>query len=187
MERTRAPAWTLYASDALNAPMDRMAAAMAAHVVVGTDPVLVGIRRRGVPIARMLNERLASRFNLGPLPEVELTITRYADDLTLLHPETRLSDDAAARWLDLSGRTAIVVDDVLYHGHSLLRAVEYLRGRAVGEVRTAVLVDRNIARLPIRADVAGLVLEVAPGDVVECHVPPYEPELAVKLWQRGDG
>jgi len=44
-----------------------------------------------------------------------------------------------------------------------------------------VLVDRNVARLPIRADIVGIRLQVAPPDIVECHVPPYERDFAVEL------
>ena len=45
----------------------------------------------------------------------------------------------------------------------------------------AVLADRHVAQLPIRADVVGVHLQVAPPDVVECHVPPYEPLFQIEL------
>ena len=44
-----------------------------------------------------------------------------------------------------------------------------------------MLVDRGGARLPFRADVLGLRLEIAPPDIIECNVPPYEPELKIEL------
>jgi pyrimidine operon attenuation protein / uracil phosphoribosyltransferase len=48
-----------------------------------------------------------------------------------------------------------------------------------------VLVDRQRHRLPIRADIVGLPLKIAPSDVIECNVPPYEDDFAVDLWRPG--
>jgi pyrimidine operon attenuation protein / uracil phosphoribosyltransferase len=59
-----------------------------------------------------------------------------------------------------------------------------LRGRESLE-RPAVLVDRQRHRLPIRADIVGLPLKIAPSDVIECNVPPYEDDFAVDLWRPG--
>ncbi len=75
----------------------------------------------------------------------------------------------------------LLVDDVLYRGHSLLRALEWLQLRRPAAIRVAVLVDRDIALLPVCADVVGVHLNVAPGDVVDCRVPPYEPTFAIHL------
>jgi pyrimidine operon attenuation protein/uracil phosphoribosyltransferase len=47
-----------------------------------------------------------------------------------------------------------------------------------------VLVDRDVARLPVRTDVVGVRLDVAPGDVIECNVPPYEGELRIELLKK---
>ena len=44
-----------------------------------------------------------------------------------------------------------------------------------------VLVDRGVTRLPIRADITGMRLDVAPQDIIECNVPPYEPEFRIDL------
>ena len=48
-------------------------------------------------------------------------------------------------------------------------------------IRAAVLADRCVAQLPVHADIVGIRLQVAPGDVVECNVPPYEDELRIEL------
>ena len=47
----------------------------------------------------------------------------------------------------------------------------------------AVLVDRCVATLPLHADVVGLRLQVAPGHIIECHVPPYETDFSLQLLQ----
>jgi pyrimidine operon attenuation protein/uracil phosphoribosyltransferase len=73
----------------------------------------------------------------------------------------------------------------MYRGHSLLRAVQYLAGRQPAEIRTVVLVDRGVARLPVRTDIVGVRLDVAPCDIIECSVPPYEPRFQIDLVQPG--
>jgi pyrimidine operon attenuation protein/uracil phosphoribosyltransferase len=77
----------------------------------------------------------------------------------------------------------LVVDDVMYRGHSLLRAVEYLASRQPAEIRTVVLVDRGVAKLPVRTDIVGVRLDVAPTDIIECNVPPYEEHFRIDLMQ----
>ena len=75
----------------------------------------------------------------------------------------------------------LIVDDVLYLGHSLARVVTYLSQRGAPTIRAAVLADRCTTRLPVRADIVGVRLQVAAGDVVECNVPPYEPTFRIEL------
>lgn len=117
------------------------------------------------------------------LERIDLTIKRYADDLTLLHPQTQLTEQPEHAGIDLSGRVVVLVDDVLYGGFSLNKEVQYLLGKGVKTIITAVLVDRVCATLPIHADVAGLKLQEASGNIVECHVPPFEPLFQVVLVQ----
>jgi pyrimidine operon attenuation protein/uracil phosphoribosyltransferase len=173
----------LYDTSQLDAIVHRMARRAAGLFTGHPDVLLVGIRRRGVPIAEMLRERLVRDFDFAEIPLLELQIKRYADDLTLLYPETSLVEDPAHASLDLAGRTVMVVDDVMYQGHSMLRAVEWLARKSPAEIRTVVLVDRDVARLPIRTDIVGARLDVAPGDIIECNVPPYEPVFRIDLCQ----
>jgi pyrimidine operon attenuation protein/uracil phosphoribosyltransferase len=137
--------------------------------------------RRGAPLAHAIAARLSARHGIADVEIIELKVQRYADDLALLHPETLLAETPEQAALDLRGRTALVVDDVLYAGHSLWRTVGWLRAKGADCVRVAVLADRGNARLPVHADVVGLHLEVPEGWVVECNVPPYEPELGIDL------
>lgn len=171
---------TIYDSAQLERVLDAMAARLAA-LLQGAGPVtLVGVRRRGAPLADWLLARLPTG---AAIERLDLLIKRYADDLTLLHPQTQLTETGGQADLDLAGRTAVVVDDVLYQGHSLNKAVQYLLSKGAERILTAVLVDRVCATLPIHADVAGLRLQVAPGQIVECHVPPFEPILQIVLVQ----
>lgn len=170
----------LYDTAETETVLDAMAA-RAAALIAGRDTTLVGILRRGAPIAAMLRDRLARDHGRADVSLVEVKIKRYADDLQLLHPQTLLTEDPAHAALDFTGRCVLLVDDVLYRGHSLLRALDWAARRGAAEVLAAVLADRNVATIPVHADIVGVRLQVAPDDVVECHVPPYEPDLSIRL------
>lgn len=174
----------IYNSAELARVLDTMAARLAGLLHEGAPATLVGVRRRGAPLADALLARLRPLLPAAvPVERLDLLIKRYADDLTLLHPETRLTESQEHAALDLAGRTVVVIDDVLYQGHSLNKAVQYLLAKGAERILTAVLVDRVCARLPLHADVIGIRLQVAPGQIVECHVPPFEPVFQIVLVQ----
>jgi pyrimidine operon attenuation protein/uracil phosphoribosyltransferase len=173
----------LYDTVQLDTIVDDMARQAAGLLTGRTQVAIVGILRRGAPLADRLQARLAEAWGLAHCMRLDLKITRYADDLTLLYPETQLTENPAHATLDLAGHTVLVVDDVMYHGHSLLRAVEYLACRQPAEIRTVVLVDRGAAKLPVRTDIVGVRLDVAPSNVIECNVPPYEDSFRIDLLQ----
>ena len=184
MEEASSQRTCLYNADDLDAIIADMAR-QAAGLLTGRKRIaIIGLLRRGAPLAEMLRDRLARDYGLAGLPLYKLHVKRYADDLTLLHPETELTESAEQAALDLSGATVLVVDDVLYRGHSMLKAVEYLAGKNPADIRAVVLVDRGVTLLPIRADITGMRLDVAPQDIIECNVPPYEPEFRIDLLQR---
>ena len=174
---------TLYDTVALARVLDAMAAGLAQRLHGATAVTLVGVRRRGAPLADALLARLRPRLPGADIARFDLLIKRYADDLTLLHPDTQLTEQAGQAGQDLSGRVLVVIDDVLYQGFSLNKALQYLLARGGKTILTVVLVDRVCATLPIHADVAGLKLQVAPGHIVECHVPPFEPTFQIVLVQ----
>lgn len=173
----------LYQSAQLDAVINAMAWQAAGFFTAKQRLMIVGILRRGAPLAEMLHNRLVNHFNLTNIALMNLHIKRYADDLTLLHPETKLTENPGDADLDLTNTTVLVMDDVMYHGHSMLRAVEYLATKQAAEIRTAVLVDRGANKLPVRIDIAGVRLDVAPSNIIECNVPPYEKEFRIDLFQ----
>lgn len=175
-----------YAPDQMPALIDHMAA-QAGPLLIGQERVaIIGVLRRGAPLADRLAEALNRQFNMPAPIRLDVKVKRYADDLKLLHPETQLTETAENAGLNLAGYTLLVVDDVLYTGSSLLRVIEWLNAKSPRAIYTAVLADRHVTRLPIRADVVGAHLQVAPPDVVECHVPPYEPQFQIELLRLND-
>ena len=171
----------LYAPDQMQPIIDAMAM-QAAPLLAGHEKIaVIGILRRGAPLADRLVASLKKQFNLPEPLRLDLKVKRYADDLTLLHPETQLTEQAGQAGLELKGYVLLVVDDVLYTGNSLLRVIEWLNAKSPSAIYTAVLADRHVSQLPIRADVTGVHLQVAPPDVVECHVPPYEALFQIEI------
>lgn len=116
--------------------------------------VLVGIQRRGVPLARRIAVAIRENEGTGLLPVGALDITFYRDDLSLVaqQPVVKGTDIPFA----IDGRTVVLVDDVLYTGRTIRAAMDALVdfGRPQA-IRLAVLVDRGHRELPIRADHVG--------------------------------
>ena len=135
----------------------RRAVARLAHEVLehneGVDSlVLVGLRTRGIPLARRLQQRIRE-FEGADVPLGELDITLYRDDV-YHHPPRALSPTSIP--VDISDKTVILVDDVLYTGRTIRAALDALidlgRPRAI---QLVCLIDRGHRELPIRPDYVG--------------------------------
>ena len=130
--------------------------------------VLVGIRTRGVPIA----ERLAANIEKieGQKPPVGvLDITLYRDDLSTLayQPIVRPTELP----VDITGKTVVLVDDVLYTGRTIRAALDAIidNGRPK-TIQLAVLVDRGHRELPIRADFVGKNVPTSSKEVISVQL-----------------
>jgi len=173
----------LYDTAQLEVVVDDMARNAAGLLAGRQKTAVIGVLRRGAPLADRLIQVMERRYGVASPVRLDLSVKRYADDLTLLHPQTRLVEDQRNTAVDLAGYTVLVVDDVLYTGHSLLTVVEYLARKQPAEIRIVTLVDRGVTRLPMRTDVVGVRLDIAPTDIIECNVPPYESEFRIELLQ----
>ena len=150
-----------------------------AHEIIEANPeldgvALVGIHRRGVPLAqrlrRLIEERAGEEVALGALD-----ITFYRDDVHVRGGEAPLHAQPVVRstTLDfpLEGMTCILVDDVLYTGRTIRAAIEALFDYGRPErVQLACLVDRGHRELPIRPDYVGKNLPTARDERVQVQL-----------------
>ncbi|KAA1424158.1 bifunctional pyr operon transcriptional regulator/uracil phosphoribosyltransferase PyrR [Nocardioides antri] len=118
-----------------------------------SDLVLLGIPRRGVPLAHRIASRI-SAVEEYDVPVGSLDVTMYRDDLRMKPARTLLHTEIPGDGID--GKVVVLVDDVLFSGRTIRAALDTLndvgRPRAV---QLAVLVDRGHRELPIRADFVG--------------------------------
>ena len=139
---------------------------------------LIGILRRGKPLATMLAERLSARINFS-IEVGELKLKRYSDKLDLLHDRPHINTDVLD--IDVEDRHLILVDDVLYTGETMFRAACSLRAAGASHIQTAFLCTRPGLKMPLHADFVGARFDVRPDWVIHCSVPPYEDELGIVL------
>jgi pyrimidine operon attenuation protein / uracil phosphoribosyltransferase len=117
--------------------------------------VLVGIKTRGIYLAKRLAERI-QQIEGASIPVGELDITLYRDDLSKITVNEEPLVKGSEIPIDITNQKVILIDDVLYTGRTVRAALDALVdiGRP-SSVQLAVLVDRGHRELPIRADYVG--------------------------------
>ena len=146
----------------------------------GTDGLLlIGIQRRGVPLARRIADAIAENEG-ARVPVGALDITFYRDDLSLVAQQPIVKGTELPMGID--GRTVVLVDDVLYTGRTIRAAMDALVdfGRPQA-IRLAVLVDRGHRELPIRADHVGKNIPTSREELVKVHLEETDGEDVVEI------
>jgi pyrimidine operon attenuation protein/uracil phosphoribosyltransferase len=130
--------------------------------------VLVGIRRRGYPLAKRIAAKI-HEFESVEIPVGALDITLYRDDLQMIAHQPVVSGTEIA--FDIDEKVVVLVDDVLFTGRTVRAALDELidfgRPRAI---QLAVVVDRGHREIPIRADFVGKNVPTSKREVIMVHV-----------------
>ena len=148
----------------------------------GRPVVLIGIQRRGVPMARRMANRIAEKTQREPQIGT-LDINLYRDDLTRVasHPVVQKTEVPA----NIDDRDVVLVDDVLYTGRTIRAALDALCD--FGRMRTiqlAVLIDRGHRELPIEANFIGKKIATKDNEVVEVKLKEIDGEDAIYVMEK---
>jgi pyrimidine operon attenuation protein/uracil phosphoribosyltransferase len=148
------------------------------------DLALVGVRRRGVPIAKRLAD-IIKDITGHDIPTGSLDITLYRDDVAkqAAKPLVRRTDIT----FSIDEKKILLVDDVLFTGRTTRAALDALTdfGRPKA-IQLVVLVDRGHRELPIRADYVGKNIPTAPADTVHVRLREIDEREEVELDSGGD-
>jgi pyrimidine operon attenuation protein/uracil phosphoribosyltransferase len=154
----------IMSADDVRRALTRMSHELLERNAGADDLVLVGIRTRGVPLARRIAEQ-SGRLEGRAVPHGGLDVTLYRDDLGHSRPKAPRPTSLP---VDVGGRKVVLVDDVLYTGRTIRAAMDALmdfgRPRAI---QLLVLVDRGHRELPIRPDYVGKNVPTARHESIE--------------------
>src|SRR4030095_2569400 len=157
--------------------LSRLASEIVERNVGTSDLLLVGIRRRGVPLAERIADKI-EHLEGGRPPPAQLDISLYRDDLSTMGPRPVVNKtDIPA---DVTDSTIVLVDDVLYTGRTVRAArdelVDFGRPR---RVELAVLIDRGHRELPIQADYVGKDVQTTDSEIVKVMLKDYDEDEQV--------
>jgi pyrimidine operon attenuation protein / uracil phosphoribosyltransferase len=158
-----------------------------AHEIVerngGTEALgLVGIRRRGVPLAQRLSQ-LIERIERNPVPVGALDITFYRDDLSTIGPKPVVQEREIGFPID--EKRIVLLDDVLFTGRTTRAAMDALfaQGRP-SKVELGVLIDRGHRELPVHASFVGRTVQTSLREVIEVKLSEIDQVDKVLLMER---
>lgn len=144
--------------------------------------VLIGIRTRGVPLAKRLSEIINTIEGTSP-PVGALDITqhrddRHGDDLAPLLSETEIN-------FDVEGKTVVLVDDVIFTARTARAALDAVMslGRP-SRIQLAAFIDRGHSELPIRANFVGKNIPTSLEEVIAVKLEEYDGEDSVSIYAK---
>jgi len=163
---------------ALLRALTRIAHEIAEQNDSSADVVIIGVQRGGLHVARRLSTLLAGIWG-QPVPVGSLDVSMHRDDL-----HQRLSPDIHPTVIpfDVTGKTVVLVDDVLFSGRTIRSAMDALNdfGRP-RRIQLAVLIDRGHRELPIKADFVGKNVPTALSENIRVHFSEVDGEDSVQL------
>jgi len=145
---------------------------------------LVGIRRRGVPLAQRI-AKVINQIEHTQIPVGSLDITLYRDDLSTVGPKPLVQKSALE--ISIAGKNVILVDDVLYTGRTIRAALDALfdHGRPA-RVQLLVLIDRGHRELPIEAAFVGRKVQTTDTQIVEVKLNEVDNLEKVQMVERSE-
>ena len=171
---------TLMTSEEMTRALKRISHQILENNQGADNIVFLGIRRRGVPLAKVLAGNIRT-IEGREVPVGDLDITLYRDELSEICPDPVISGSDIP--FDINGKDVILVDDVLYTGRTARAALDATSkyGRAA-TIQLAVLIDRGHRELPIRADYVGKNVPTSKSETVAVHVMEIDGEENVELY-----
>ena len=157
-----------------------------AHEIIernhGTENIVViGIRSRGVPLAKTIAENIKNIEDVQ-IPVGELDMKLYRDDLTQAYDLPEVNTTKID--FDINCKNIVLVDDVLFTGRTVRAAIEALfkLGRPAS-IQLAILCDRGHRELPFRPDYVGKNIPTSLSEHICVELPEYDNNTAVKLYK----
>jgi len=143
------------------------------------DIVLIGIETRGVPLAKILADKIKYIENID-VPVEKINITFYRDDLEKKFSQPVTGESTIHS--DINGKTIVLVDDVIYTGRTVRAAMDALMdiGRP-SFIKLATLIDRGHRELPIRSDFVGKNIPTSKKEIVHVHIKEIDGDNIVLL------
>ncbi len=174
----------LLTREELGKTLHRMAHEVLEKTDNAADMVLIGIRSRGVFLARRMARKIADVTKSAPALGV-IDVTPYRDDRSLNQDSSAVG--AFAEQVAVDEKTVVLIDDVIFRGRTVRAAMEAVgRLGAPKRILVAVLVDRGDRQLPIRADIVGKNFEAREDQRVNVLLEEIDgvDQINVTLWQR---
>jgi pyrimidine operon attenuation protein / uracil phosphoribosyltransferase len=164
--------------------MSRLASEIVENNHGAENLYLVGIRRRGVPLAETLVKNITELEGIAPIFGV-IDITLYRDDLSTVGTNPIVNRTELD--VDIEGKNIVLVDDVLYTGRTIRAAMDQLMdfGRP-NKVQLAVLIDRGKEHreLPIQADFVGKTVPTKKSEIIKVMLKEFDDVEAVGIFER---
>jgi len=171
----------LLSQEEMRRTINRLASEIVERADVLDDLALLGIHTRGVPLAYLLAEQI-HQLEGQTVSVGALDITFYRDDLDSIGIRTPERTDID---FDLSGKTLVLVDDVIYSGRTIRAAMNAVNDYGRPDlIRLAVLVDRGHRQVPIHPDFVGKVVPTARDEAVKVFLSDIDGYDAVQLIRR---